>query len=406
MPIIHKKSNSHGANGVSPSPVSKGGSASQPRRELKSSSQVVEFTQGYPKGLLGDIARYLAEYIALPRQQVVVTTAWVMAAWLAELWDRFPHLAITSPERRCGKTRFLQLLEHVTPRPCNTTNISPAALYRMVEQEQPTLLLDESQSIARRGSEASEVLREILNAGIDRDAVIIRCGGKNMNELQRFRVYSPKVIALIGALDSVLADRCLAIQMKRKTKGDAVVSYRSRVVKDKATPLAKRLAAWSKKNKQRIANTYDTIDTFHIENDRMAELLLPLQSVLQVGCPELLPELEAYAYHLEAEEARVENESPGVLLLSAIRDILGEKSFMTTVQLIDCLIARNEEPWHRWNRGGALNAESLSRLLKPYGIRPYRKQKRLVGKVKTMRGYRTSDFVEAWERYLPTPPQT
>jgi hypothetical protein len=62
-----------------------------------------------------------------------VGAAWAASAHLADVWDRFPHLAITSQEKRCGKTRLLQLLELVTPNPFNTSNISPAAVYRLIE---------------------------------------------------------------------------------------------------------------------------------------------------------------------------------------------------------------------------------------------------------------------------------
>src|SRR5262249_10838313 len=109
--------------------------------------------------------------------------------------------------------------------PRYTTNISPAALYRLVEKEKPTLLMDESQSLSRRGSESSEVIREILNAGTGKNAKAIRCGGPRMNEIEEFSVYSPKVFAMIGEPDGVLADRSLPVPMKRKTKDDDVQRY-------------------------------------------------------------------------------------------------------------------------------------------------------------------------------------
>src|SRR5262249_14445075 len=66
--------------------------------------------RGPKKGcLLASVADYIGTYIVLPRRSRYVVAAWVMAAHLTELWDRFPHLAITSPEKRCGKTRLLQL---------------------------------------------------------------------------------------------------------------------------------------------------------------------------------------------------------------------------------------------------------------------------------------------------------
>jgi hypothetical protein len=354
---------------------------------------------------VGAVAKFLTEYIALPDRLILIIATWVVAAWLVKLWDRFPHLAITSPEKRCGKTRLLQLIECVTPNPYNTTNISPAALYRLIEQLQPTLLLDEAQSIARRGSEASEVLREILNAGIDREAKVIRCGGKNMNELQEFHVYCPKVIALIGMLDSVLADRCLAVEMKRKTEGDHVTSYRSRKVKPLGEELTKEIETWVNDHSEEVAKVYDDLEPFEIENDRMAELLLPLQAVLTVANNNRLPELEAYAFDLEKAEAEAQNQTPGVLLLGAFRDWFKAKpeGFIATEKMIRFLVKREGEPWAEWNRK-PISATAIAQLLKPYGIKPDRKQKKVSGgRVITTRGYFGRDFSEAWSRYLPTP---
>ena len=46
--------------------------------------------------VVNQVADFLRDYIVLPKSSVLVATAWVIAAWLAEKWDRFPHLAVTS----------------------------------------------------------------------------------------------------------------------------------------------------------------------------------------------------------------------------------------------------------------------------------------------------------------------
>jgi hypothetical protein len=351
---------------------------------------------------LDEIETFLSKYVVLSRMEILVVSTWILASWLASLWDRFPHLAITSPEKRCGKTLLLHLIELVTRSAYNTTNISPAAVYRLIESRQPTLILDEAQSISRRGSETSEILRELLNAGIDRNAKVLRVGGKDRNEIQEFHVYSPKVIALIGKLDNVLADRCLPVSMKRKTKADTVQHYRSRVVGPIGAKLLKEIEQWAKKHGKRIAKIYDTLDTFDMENDRLAELLLPLQAVLVVVDKDRLVELEQYAKVLD--KADQTTETPGVRILTACREIFnnakttGEKNFIPTTKLIMKLTSRAEEPWLRWNRGEPITAETLANLLRPYGIHSSR------DKGQKYRGFFAYDFEESWNRYLPPIP--
>jgi putative DNA primase/helicase len=47
-------------------------------------------------------------------------------------------LAITSPEKRCGKSTMLALLARLVPRSMPAANITPAALFRAVEAWSPS----------------------------------------------------------------------------------------------------------------------------------------------------------------------------------------------------------------------------------------------------------------------------
>lgn len=336
----------------------------------------------------------------------MVVAAWVVAAWLQDLWDRFPHLGVTSPEKRCGKTTMLDLLHQIVPRPRYTTNISPAALYRVVEKEHPTLLMDEAQSISRRGSEASEVMREILNAGIGRNAKVVRCGGLRMDEIQEFSVYGPKVFAMIGEPDGVLSDRCLPVALRRKTKEDEVRRCRSCEVEVYGSEVRTDLEKWTLENAEKVKEAYDSVDPFGIENDRMADLLTPLQAVLAVAAPDRVKELEEYARGLDEREREADRMEPGLLLLAACREIfvahlerIGTPSVMIlTRALIAELVQRTEEPWATFTRGKEITPEALANLLKPYGIRSE------MNAGKTARGYVSARFEDAWRRYLPPAP--
>ncbi len=360
-----------------------------------------DFLGGSP---LCTIEQFLSDYIVLSPLEILVAADWVLASWLIDRFDRFPHLAITSPEKRCGKTRLLEVLELVCHNAYNTpTNMSPAALYRLIQSVQPTILLDEAQSIKRRGSETAEVFRELLNAGINKNAKVFRCGGENRDDVQEFSIYGPKVLALIGGLDGVLADRCLPVAMKRKTHADQVQRFRTRVAEPIGQKISKEIEKWADEHGDKIAELYDTLDTFDMENDRMAELLLPLQAVLKVADESRIPELQEYANSLDEKDEAIE--SDGVRLLAACREIFsGVKSkdgqkFLSTESLIQNLLFRTEEPWSRWRHGARITPEALANILRPYGIRSGRP------KDQSARGFFAYDFEESWGRYLPPIPQ-
>lgn len=343
--------------------------------------------------LVERIVAFLTDYLVLPGQTPTVIAAWVMASWLMETWDQFPHLGITSPEKRCGKSRLLELLALLCPNPILTASVSPAALYRMIENGTCTLLFDEAQSLGRKGE--SHEMKELLCASIGRNSKVYRCAGKNEDyEPRSFKTYCPKVFALIGPLDGVLADRSIPIEMVRKTERDQVQRYRSRIVEPRGKELHDELEAWAAVRKGYVSAWYGIIDPFDIDNDRMADLLMPLQAVLQAVSMEGIKALEEYARDLDDRDRRQGTQSDGVRLLAACWEILKGQSFIPTAILISALKERSEEPWQRWDKGDGMSPEALASLLRPYGIRPQH------NKEKTQRGYYASDFADAWDRYL------
>jgi Protein of unknown function (DUF3631) len=97
-----------------------------------------------------------------------------------------------------------------------------------------------------------------------------------------------------------------------------------------------------------------------------------------------------------------EDESIGVKLLSAIRDVFNgaECDKIATVELIKALIDQETDAlWASWweadlNNGNTKGpAMKLARLLKPYGIRADKLDA-------SVRGFWRKDFDEAWRRYL------
>ncbi len=382
-----------------------------------------EQTSDRQTGVIQETARFLTDYIVLPLYTSVVIASWVAAAWLSDAWDRFPHLYIYSPEKRCGKTRLLEALNLIVPAPIFTSSISPPALYRSIEsgldsssgnikvkakKRPPTLLLDEAQSLKRVGSESGEVFKELLNAGIEKESKVYRCGSKSKDfKPEGFRIYCPKVVAMIGEPEGVLADRSLLIEMRRKTEEDIVEHFRSREVRPRAQALRDRLEQWAKENEEAASEVYHSmVEPLDIANDRMADLLMPLQTVLILddfsrdGSGEATEELgilSAYAVGLEERDKREESQTWELRLLTACRAIFdgeGDTAFIPTADLIASLVSRVEEPWHRWNHGQGMTDDALAKLLRRYDIRPAH------DRTKTKRGYYVSDFQDAFKRYV------
>ena len=83
---------------------------------------------------------------------------WVVAVHAFDAWPVFPRLFVNSPEKGCGKSTLLDVLSRLVTKPLGASNITAAALFRVIEAERPTLLLDEANSYARD----NEYLRGVL----------------------------------------------------------------------------------------------------------------------------------------------------------------------------------------------------------------------------------------------------
>ncbi len=90
------------------------------------------------------------------------------------------------------------MLDLICREPLLTSSITPAALYQVVEAQQPTLLIDEVDVLfASRSERAEEIRCKLINAGNHRGAKAVR-GGKD-GEARFYSVFGPKVLAGIDA---------------------------------------------------------------------------------------------------------------------------------------------------------------------------------------------------------------
>ena len=173
--------------------------------------------------LLTEMAGLFKRHIILPEGAEIILPLWTLHTWCIDDVSISPILAITSPEKRCGKTSLLSLLAKLVKRPLPTSNITSAALFRSVDLWSPTLLVDEADTFLRDSDE----LRGIINSGHTRGgAFVVRTTGDD-HEPRCFSTWGAKVVALIGLLPGTLLDRSITVAMKRKNKNEkaARLSY-------------------------------------------------------------------------------------------------------------------------------------------------------------------------------------
>ncbi len=347
--------------------------------------------------LLADVGDLLQRFVVLPSPealsalQLFVLHTWAIASAHATL-----YVAIVSAEKQSGKTRLLEVLALVVRAPWHTASTTEAALFRRIEQTEPTLLLDEIDAIFGSNTERTEPLRACLNAGNRRGAGVARCVGKGAEmEVKDFSVFCPKIIAGIdtGKLPETIRDRAVVLHMQRRRDGEHVQRLRYRFAAGEAEPLRADLETWAAQAADGLRDAVPGLpDNL---SDRQADAWEPLFAIADLAGDEWPKRARDAAVTLSAEPD--DGASRGALLLAAIRDAMDSSDVIATADLLEQVNANEELPFGGWSEGNGLDGRGLARLLKPYGVRPTTVR---LGD-RTAKGYKRSDLNDAWARYLP-----
>ena len=126
--------------------------------------------------VLNDLRAALQDFVIFPSHAALdAVVLWVAATHAQPAWNCATRLVIKAPEKRCGKSRLLDIIEATCHKPLITVNISPAALVRSIGTEPPTLLLDEADTVfGKKAADNNDDLRGIINAGHQRNRPYIR----------------------------------------------------------------------------------------------------------------------------------------------------------------------------------------------------------------------------------------
>ena len=353
--------------------------------------------------ILDDVVVFLQRYVAWPSPHEVVATAlWVAHTWVMPAAESTPYLALTSPEKRSGKTRTLDCLELLVARPWRAVLPSEAVLFRKIEADAPTLLLDEVDPIfGPRGNGDYEPLRAILNSGNRRGTTVPRCivSGKKI-ELEEFNVFGPKALAGIGKLPDTVADRSIPIRLQRRAVTEHVERFRYRDAKVIARPVREQLGTWA-------GGAVDDLVGARPElpgaiPDRAADGWEPLLAIADMAGDDWPTKARAAALALHGGDL-VDDESLGVRLLSDLRTVFNDASTdrLSTEAIIGALVEMEEAPWGDL-RGRPITPRVLARMVRGYKVHS---SKIRVGD-HTLQGYLAEAFEDVWNRYLPPVPDT
>jgi Protein of unknown function (DUF3631) len=198
--------------------------------------------------LLDELASAIGAHVVMLEHFSHSGALWSLHTHLGDELSITPRLAICSPTKRCGKTTLLDVLSHLVRRPKMAADISPSAIFRVVEAHRPTLLIDEADTFLP----GNDDMRRLLNAGYRRGGTVIRSVESNGDfEPREFSVYAPCAIASIGRLHPTVQDRSVGIDLKPRKASEKITPFRFDQT-EHLDVLARKAARWAADNSEAI----------------------------------------------------------------------------------------------------------------------------------------------------------
>jgi Protein of unknown function (DUF3631) len=373
--------------------------------------------------LLQDVYDYTGRFVVFPDEASrVAHTLWVAHTHLMEAFYTTPRLLIRAPIKGCGKSRLAKITRLMVHNEDYQIIPTAASLYTSIELSKPTLLIDEINRLYS-GKDTHEITA-VLEAGFEQDGTVPRVSLEPKRHVERFKVFTP--VALIGIdkgnIPDTVLDRSIQINLKKRLSNEIVEKFRPRKHKERAIELRERLEAWAAKVLSKAIEMSDPIFPPGIE-DREADKCEPLFVVADVA--DVTDETDVTAvsepWGIRARRAALEllgkeqaEETPdyGQLVLLHLKQILDQKpsqSRWKSEDVLSSLWAISDAPWSDFSYGKPLSAAGLSKLLRPFGIRP--KTIRFPEKEKgegdnVAKGYYRTECEDAFKRYLSETPET
>jgi len=153
---------------------------------------------------------------------------YTIQTYLMPIFDTTAYILITGP-KRSGKSKNFDVAEQLVFNPVRAVNMSVSSIFRIIEDWQATLLIDESDLDL---PEKAAGIRTILLSGYKRGLFVLRTEKttKDRHFVERYDVFGPKMIVAPQGVaetmrEQMLLDRCIPITMQRTT--DELLTKRS-----------------------------------------------------------------------------------------------------------------------------------------------------------------------------------
>jgi hypothetical protein len=340
--------------------------------------------------LLDEARAFMARFAVLPSPAALdAAVLWAGHTWAVNAFNTSPRLAVLSDLPASGKTRVLELVGLLSRDPVQEVDITGPALVAMISQRQPTVLLDEVDTIfGTHGGNSHNALRGVLNAGYKQGATHTRRQG---GAYVRDQIYGPVGFGGLGTLPATLLSRSIVIKMAKRKPGQRIERYLPRMHAPLGAGYGEALGGWVQSVSLDLASSWPELPD-GLE-DRAAECWEPLLAIADAAGKDWPDRARNACIELALGSVTELAESPGQRVLVDLRRIWGTSGNVPTAELVTRLYALDGAPWATmWPKESA--PREMAALLAPFGIRPVK----IRNGPRTAQGYRRADLALAWDK--------
>jgi hypothetical protein len=336
--------------------------------------------------LVPDIEAYINQYVVFDHEHYYrVVGLYVLHTHLIKAASYTPYLWI-SGGAGAGKTTLTDVLELLCRCPIGG-NIPNEALIERIDREQPTLLLDEVDTVFT-SSRRNDPLRATINEGYTRAA---RPFTRRRNtEVREFKIFCPKVLSGIdnSRLHPTIKSRCIPIEMKKHKPPKWLLKGYAMNARERLA-LLERIEAFRVRFSRDVANMefaivgeYDETGVMPLAglDPRQNELALPLLAIAKTLGIQSEAKRALENVFAVGKKAMPDRDQEIAVMT---HDAFGERDKLSTAEFLEEI-------------GPTIyDDRSLAALLRPHGIGPL--------KIRTedgpRQGYRADQFREMWSRF-------
>jgi Protein of unknown function (DUF3631)/Domain of unknown function (DUF3854) len=348
--------------------------------------------------VLDEVCATLARFVWMKPSHYRAVALWIVLSYLHDAIDILPILTITSPDQECGKTTLLKVVFNLCNRPVSASNISAAAIYRIIGEDCPCLTLDEADSYMQE----DEAMRGIINSGHERQMAFVLRVINDKGDVGRFPTWCPKAIAMIGLPRRTILSRSIHIRIERKDKGTKLEKLRRKHYAE-LEDLRRKISKLANDIRARV-KAFESDDQL---GNRAGDNWEPLFAIASAADEEWLAEAVAAAERMSGKDAHDAKSFNKYLLESLGRIIAAKREaeliesdarfFLRTQDLLTELNQDEEAPWKEKAKD-ELSANRLRNVLVSYGVKPIQVRTGQESK-KPVRGYWSDELERVIKQY-------